>query len=837
MRLAALALVGVAAFFYAGATDSRAVSFNDDWKFILSDSAVYASPDYDDSAWRQLSLPHDWAIEGDFSESNPSGTGGGALPGGVGWYRKAFPTPAGEKNRNVFVDFDGAYMNSTVFVNGHELGTRPYGYASFSYDITPWLKKDGTDNLIAVRVDNAEQPNSRWYSGCGIYRNVWLRTLGDIHIPLWGQHIRTDVSAEKAVIDITTDIVSRLRGKTAVSVYSALIDASGKMVAKTPATTVVLSSKQKEASAKASVTIDRPHLWSTEDPYLYTLATYVSDSRTGELLDTYLTTTGLRFFNFDPRKGFSLNGKPMKLNGVCMHHDLGALGAAVNTRAIERQLSILKEMGANAYRASHNPPAPEVLDLCDRMGILVMDETFDMWRKKKTSHDYSRYFDEWHERDLADLVRRDRNHPSVIIWSIGNEVLEQWNDASADTLSLEEANLILNFGHGKDKLAADDGSMSVNSLLTKKLADFTRLLDPDRPVTAGCNEPNPGNHLFRSGSLDIIGYNYHDDWFDSIPGWFPEKPFVITESVSGLMTRGYYRMPSDSMYIWPVRWDIPFTDPSFSCSSYDNCHVPWGNTHEGTMRHVEEKDFIAGQFVWTGFDYLGEPTPFGWPARSSYFGIVDLAGIPKDIYYIYQSRWRPEKTVLHLFPHWNWTPGETIDLKAYYNNADEVELFLNGESKGVRSMQPGKYHVMWRIPFEPGTLEAVSRKDGRIVARQTIRTAGEPYAIRLTPDRSLIKADGNDLSYVLTEIVDRDGNLCPLADNQITFRVEGAGYNTGVDNGSPTSLERFKSDRRKAFYGKAMLIVRNNGQEGPVTVTASSPGLRPYTATINSNAK
>ena len=296
-----------------------------------------------------------------------------------------------------------------------------------------------------------------------------------------------------------------------------------------------------------------------------------------------------------------------------MHHDLGALGAAVNTRALERQLEILKEMGANAYRASHNPPAPEVLDLCDSMGILVMDESFDMWRKKKTSHDYSRYFDQWHERDLSDLIRRDRNHPSVIINSIGNEVLEQWNDASADTLSLEEANLILNFGHGKDKLAAAGDEMSVNSMLTRKLADMTRSLDPTRPITAGCNEPDPGNHLFRSGALDLIGYNYHDDWFDSVPKWFPGKPFIITESVSGLMTRGYYRMPSDSMYIWPVRWEIPFYDESFSCSSYDNCHVPWGNTHEGTMRHVQENDFISGQFVWTGFDYLGEPTPSDGP--------------------------------------------------------------------------------------------------------------------------------------------------------------------------------------------------------------------------------
>lgn len=835
--LACLVLFGGAAIFSASAADPRAQSFNDGWRFTLGDSPAMAEKGYDDSSWRSLSLPHDWAIEGDFSEKNPSGTGGGALPGGIGWYRKNFTLAPEQRGKNIFVDFDGVYMNSTVFINGHELGTRPYGYASFSYDITPWLDREG-ENVIAVRVDNAEQPNSRWYSGCGIYRNVWLRSLGDIHIPLWGQHVTTPIVTDSAArIDISTEIVSKVKKAANLSVYTALIDATGKMVEKSAPQAVKLDRKHPDTTVKTSVSVTSPHLWSTDDPYLYTLATYVSDARTGELLDTYLTTTGLRYFNFDPKTGFSLNGKPMKINGVCMHHDLGALGAAVNTRGIERQLEILKEMGANAYRASHNPPAPKVLDLCDRMGILVMDETFDMWRKKKTSHDYARYFPEWHERDLTDLVRRDRNHPSVIVWSIGNEVLEQWSDAKADTLSLEQANLILNFGHGKEMLAAESDSLSVNSLLTKKLADMVRSLDPARPVTAGCNEPDPGNHLFRSGALDIIGYNYHDNWFDSVPEWFPANPFIITESVSALMTRGYYRMPSDSMFIWPKRWDIPFEDPSFSCSSYDNCHVPWGNTHEGTLNHVDSKDFISGQFVWTGFDYLGEPTPFGWPARSSYFGIVDLAGIPKDIYYMYQSQWRPDKNVLHLFPHWNWEPGQEIDLWAYYNNADEVELFINGESKGVRRPEPGKYHASWRVNFTPGTVKAVSRKDGHIVATDEIRTAGAPHHIRLTPDRDIIKADGSDLSYILVEILDKDGNLCPWADNLVNFTVSGAGRNEGVDNGSPISLERFKDDKRKAFYGKAMLIVRSDGTEGPVTVTATSDGLAPFTTTVNAIGK
>ncbi|MDE6394558.1 MAG: beta galactosidase jelly roll domain-containing protein, partial [Duncaniella sp.] len=517
MRALCLAFIGIVSFMSVLGADPRAVPFVDGWRFILADSAQYKDPGYDDSHWRSLTLPHDWAIEGDFSQSNPSGTAGGALPGGVGWYRKTFTPDARLKDKNLHVDFDGVYMNSTVYINGHELGTRPYGYASFSYDITPWLNAEG-ENVIAVRVDNAEQPNSRWYSGCGIYRNVWLRAQGDVSIPLWGQHVMAEVSDSLAHIDIATELVSRDRKPRKVQIYTTLIS-SGKLIERSEPQIVTLTRKQPEQTVKSEITVRNPHLWSTDDPYLYTLMTFVQDASTGEMLDTYTLDTGLRYFDFDPRTGFSLNGRRMKINGVCMHHDLGALGAAVNTRAIERQIEILKEMGVNAWRCSHNPPAPEVLDLCDRMGILVMDETFDMWRKKKTAHDYARYFDEWHERDMTDQIKRDRNHPSIIINSIGNEVLEQWGKADADNLTAEEANLLLNFGHGKEQLAASGGKMSINSLLAIKLADLARSLDPTRPVTAGCNEPKRGNHLFRSGALDIIGYNYHDDWFDSVPRW------------------------------------------------------------------------------------------------------------------------------------------------------------------------------------------------------------------------------------------------------------------------------------------------------------------------------
>ncbi len=803
--------------------NSSRKGFNNDWSFALIDNDSAASPTFDDNAWRKLNLPHDWAIEGDFSKDNPSGTGGGALPGGIGWYRKHFVIPNSDKGKQIYIDFDGAYMNSSVYVNGHYLGTRPYGYASFSYDITPYIEY-GKENLIAVKVDNAEQPNSRWYSGCGIYRNVWLRALNPIHIAQWGQAVIATVDGENGYLNITTEIENNSKSNAEINVYSELIGSDGKTEAKSTPQTIILGDDGRLAEVMSEITITGPRLWDIDTPDRYTLVTYIEDAATGKIIDTYRTVTGFRTFEFDAEKGFSINGRSMKINGVCLHHDAGALGAVVNRRAIERQLEIMKEMGVNAIRCSHNPPAPELLELCDSMGLLVMDETFDMWRKKKTEHDYARYFDEWHERDLTDLIRRDRNHPSIFMWSIGNEVLEQWSDAKADTLSLEQANLILNFGHSKEMLAAE-GEMSVNSLLTKKLADMVRQYDPTRPVTAGCNEPNPGNHLFRSGALDVIGYNYHDEWFKDVPENFPGKPFIVTESVSGLMTRGYYRMPSDSMYIWPKRWDIPFFDESFSCSSYDNCHVPWGINHEGSLHNVQNSDYIMGQFIWTGFDYLGEPTPYGWPARSSYFGIVDLAGFPKDVYYMYQSQWRPDKTVLHLFPHWNWADGQEIDMWAYYNNADEVELFINGESQGIRKPEAGKYHSAWRVRFKPGIATVVSRKDGKEVARQEIKTASRPYQIRLIPDRTEIRPDGNDLCYITAEIVDSDGNICPTADNEITFSVTGAGTNVGVDNGSPISLERFKSDNRKAFNGKALLIVQNNGKSGNITVEATSSGL------------
>ena len=805
-------------------------SFNNNWKFSLGDVEGASVFTFDDSEWRQLNLPHEWAIEGEFSTDNPSGTGGGALPGGIGWYRKTFVADKAYAGKKVFIDFDGVYMNSEVFINGVSLGKRPYGYISFRYDLTPYLKI-GEENVIAVRVDNQEQPNSRWYSGCGIYRNVWLTVTNPIHVDLWGTYVTTpQVSDKEATVSVCTSIKNEGTVDVEVKVVSSLLDAEGNRVGET--TSVIPISKDSVGTYQQTLNVDSPILWSVNNPYLYTLETEVWVA--GKLVDTYETTTGIRSFEFSAEKGFVLNGEQVKIKGVCMHHDLGCLGAAVNTRAIERQLEILQEMGCNGIRCSHNPPAPELLQLCDEMGFIVMDETFDMWRKKKTRYDYSLYFNEWHERDLTDLMLRDRNHPSIFMWSIGNEVLEQWSDANADTLSLEEANMILNFGHSAEMLAKEGSEMSVNSLLTKKLADMTRALDPTRPVTAGCNEPNPYNHLFASGALDIIGFNYHDDWFMGVPKNFPRKPFIVTESVSSLMTRGYYKMPSDKPILCPERWDKPYYDSSFSCSSYDHCRAPWGSHHENTLRLVIDNDFISGQYIWTGFDYIGEPTPYGWPARSSYFGIVDLAGFPKDIYYMYQSQWT-DKDVLHLFPHWNWEEGQEIDLWAYFNHADEVELFINGRSQGVKTMPEGKYHVVWRVKYEPGTIKAVSRKEGKVVMEKEIHTAGEPAQIRLTADRTEIQADGTDLSFITVEIVDKDGNFCPNANNLVNFDVQGAAFIAGVDNGNQTSMESFKAPHRKAFYGKCLVVLQNNGERGNIQLNAVSEGLEKAMLNIQAN--
>ena len=807
-KLLILFVVLAAVTFRAEAREK--INFDKGWRFILADSAQMSLAMYDDSAWRMLNVPHDWAIEGDFSASAPSGNSGGALPGGVGWYRKSFEVAAADKGKLFYIDFDGVYMNAKVWINGQLLGQRPYGYSSFRFDLTPHLKF-GARNVVAVRVDNSDQPNSRWYSGCGIYRHVWLVKTEKIHVAHWGTH----VVAEGNKVSVSVSIDNNTTSQQTVVVRNKIISPAGVQVA-SASKKLSLNPSTKSIRSLSQLKVSRPQIWSCETPYIYKVVTTIEQN--GKVIDTYETPTGFRTFKFDAEKGFSLNGKSMKINGVCQHHDLGCLGAAVNEDALYRQLRILKEMGTNAVRCSHNPPAPELLAMCDTMGLIVMDESFDMWRRRKTKNDYARFFDQWAERDLTDLVLRDRNHPSILMWSIGNEVLEQWSSADADTLSAEQANLILNAGHDASTLSHGT-EMSVNSLLCKKLCEIIRRLDNTRPITAGCNEPDPKNHLFKSGALDIIGFNYHHQWVKDVPKNFPGKPFIFSESVSALQTRGFYMMPSDSVYKAPIEWWLPYQDPSFQCSAYDNMHASWSSTHEETWDVVKHNDFVGGQFIWTGFDYIGEPTPYGFPARSSYFGIVDLAGFPKDSYYMYQSEWT-DKQVLHLFPHWNWLEGQDIDLWCYYNNADEVELFINGRSQGVKAKKDDhEYHLMWRVKFEPGEVKAVARKNGKVVAEKTIRTSGAPAQLRMTSDRIRFgnNPNGDNLAFITVEVIDKDGNLCPRADDQVFFEVEG-GRIVGVDNGNPISMERFKDTKRKAFNGKCLVVVATDG--GDVTVRA-----------------
>ncbi|MEG8946488.1 beta-galactosidase GalB [Rosettibacter firmus] len=771
-------------------------NFCKDWKFHLGDIANGNDPSLNDNNWRLLNLPHDWSIEGEFSKDHPATPGGGALPGGIGWYRKSFFVSSDDKEKLFFIDFDGVYRNSEVWINGNYLGKRPYGYSSFRYELTPYLKF-GEKNIIAVKVDNSLQPNSRWYSGSGIYRNVWLVKTNKVFVDHWGTYITTPVvNKNYAKVSIQIKVRNRYDKIIPVGVKTRIINSKDKIVAESETLKEIKSDSV--AVINQEIEIANPELWSIENPELYKALTIIEVE--GKIFDDYETTFGIRTFEFHPQKGFFLNGKHVKIKGVCNHHDLGCLGAAINERAIERQLEIMKAMGVNAIRTSHNPPAPELLNLCDKMGFIVMDEAFDMWKTKKTEYDYAMDWDKWYKRDLEDMILRDRNHPSIFIWSIGNEVMEQW--------------------------IRDD---SIGIVLTKELTKIVKNLDPTRPVTAACNGPEPENPLIKADVLDLIGFNYHHHLFEEFPKTYPGKKFIATETTSALATRGHYDMPSDSIRRWPKRWDLPLEDgnPDNTCSAYDNCSAPWGSTHEETWKIIKKHDFLSGMFIWTGFDYLGEPTPYSWPSRSSYFGIVDLAGFPKDVYYMYQSEWT-DKPVLHVFPHWNWKEGQIIDVWAY-TNCDEVELFLNGNSLGTKRKTGDDLHLMWRIKFSPGVLKAIGRKNGKEILVREIKTAKEPYKIALEADRKIIKADGKDLSFVTVKILDENNTLVPYADNLVNFEIEGEGKIIGVDNGSQTSHEPFKANYRRAFNGLCLVVIQSNEKPGKIKLTAKSENLLPST--------
>ncbi len=792
--------------------------FNAGWKFHLGDLHNAQVPAFADADWRELNLPHDWSIEGDFSASNPATPGGGALPGGIGWYRKTFTVSNQHKGKQVYIDFDGIYWNSSVWINGHFLGNRPNGYISFRYDLTSYIQFGG-ENVIAVKVDNSRQPNSRWYSGSGIYRKVQLHFLNPVHVAYSGTYITTpQLSLPFAQVQIETTLENKLAEKGRIIIETTIADKQGKVLALKRDSVTLNAPGPNVFNQKIPVT--EWALWDINNPVLYTATTTIRKGKT--ILDVYHTGFGFRDFYFDAEEGFFLNGKNLKILGVCNHHDLGCLGTAVNRVALRRQLQIMKDMGVNALRTAHNPQARELLELCDEMGLLVMDEMFDMWRKKKSPFDYAQYFPEWHQRDLADFIKRDRNHPSVIMWSVGNEVLEQWSHIDADTLNLQEANMILNFANTLNRKSADT-SLHINSLLAIKLADLARHLDPTRPVITGNNETEPYNHIFRANTMDIIGFNYHENNWPDFHKQFPGQKLLITESTSGLMSRGFYLLPSDSAFIWPKSWDQPFDRAVHHCSSYDHNHVPWGTTHEDSWKLVKKFPHISGMFIWTGFDYLGEPTPFWWPSRSSYFGIVDLAGFPKDVYYMYQSEWT-DKKLLHIFPHWNWNPGDTVDVWAYYNQADEAELYLNGRSLGKRSKNGDDLHVVWRTIFEPGSLSVVSRKNGVAVLEKEIHTAGQPANIRLTPDRSRLNANAQDLSFVTVELIDARGNPVPVADQLMHFSIEGPAIIAGTDNGDPTDTLSLKKPMRKLFNGKALVVVQETGN-GEIILKAFAEGM------------
>ncbi len=651
----ALALASPRPGIAQGRTTAR---FDAGWKFHLGDVPGAKATAYDDSGWRPLDLPHDWSIEGPFSEKNPAGAGGGALPGGIGWYRKTFTVPASDRGRLLFIDFDGIYRDSEVWINGHYLGKRPYGYSSFRYEMTPYLEFGGS-NVLAVRVDNSRQPNSRWYSGSGIYRHVWLVTTNPIHIAHWGTYVTTPVvSARRARVDVRTTVQNTTSRESAITLRTTVYDSTGRAVADVSSDVDVPADSALEIPQ--SLSVRNPMLWSPDSPALYRVVSRVDCD--GRPCDDLTTPLGIRAFTFDAQRGFILNGVRVEIRGVCLHGDLGALGAALNDRALERELQIMKAMGVNAIRTSHNPPAPELLEMADRMGFLVMDEAFDGWKIAKTKYDYHLDWDAWHDRDLADMVRRDRNHPSVILWSIGNEVREQGDSSGIP--------------------------------IARELAGVVRSLDPTRPITAGLDHPDTFNYVIRSRALDVIGVNYHDTMWAAFPEIFPGQKFVATEATSSLNTRGYYKQPSDSIARFGGPWmkdPGPTPNKSYRLSDYDNRAAAWGSLHEESLRSIRAHDYLTGMFVWTGFDYLGEPTPYGWPARSSYFGIVDLAGLPKDAYWLYQSLWT-SRPVLHMFPHWNWSPGDTIDVWAY-TNADSAELSLNGRPLGVRHMRGDTLHL------------------------------------------------------------------------------------------------------------------------------------------------
>ncbi|WP_052446703.1 Ig-like domain-containing protein [Candidatus Soleaferrea massiliensis] len=799
---------------FASADGERRVEWGDSWKFHLGNPDGAQKNSFDDSGWQDVTLPHDWSIYFDFNLRSSAGQTAGFLDGGTGWYRKSLVVTPEMQDKRITLNFDGVIQVSTVYVNGLNVGKHFNGYTSFSYDITDQLHKDGSANVIAVKVENTT-PSERWYSGSGIYRNVYLTMTEDIYVGENGTYLTTptleeDIRKNIARVEVKTHVVNASGREQDITLQTRILDADGGEAGRTEST---VASAAGAADFEQDIQIENPRLWSAEDPYLYTAVSTVMAG--GRVVDRYETTIGLRYFKFDSNEGFSLNGEYMKLRGVCMHHDLGALGAAVNYRATERQVEILKEMGVNAIRTSHNPASPELIEICNKMGVMVMEEAFDIWTIAKSSNDYSNYFMANAESDIKSMVNRDKNAPSVIIWSIGNEIPYDSNGVQ----------------------------------IAENLNRWVKEVDTTRPTTIAENKHNDATARQIFNIVDLVGFNYpssgtYSDNHRGNPNWI----VYGSETSSAIRSRGVYYDPNNKHVgdNWTTR----------QCSSYDNQHVSWGRTAQEAWRNDRDRKYVAGQFIWTGFDYIGEPTPY-WEspkadtteiAKSSYFGIVDTAGFPKDTYYLYQSVWT-EEPMVHLLPHWNWNEGDTVQVWAY-SNVDTVELFLNGESLGEKRFitkttdygmqyleaENDEMYLKWDIAFEPGELKAVAKKDGRVMATDVVRTANSAHSVKLTPDRRVIDADGRDLSFITVDIVDNQGTLVPDADNLVSFEVTG-GVIKGVDNGNAISLERYQDDKRKAFNGKALLIVASDGSGGPIRVTAKSAGLAAGTTTVYAQDK
>nr|MDO8114676.1 glycoside hydrolase family 2 TIM barrel-domain containing protein [Candidatus Sigynarchaeota archaeon] len=779
---------------------------HEDWNFSLGDVSNAQETTFNDDEWQLVNLPHDWSIKGKFTKESFEyidmlkniGHRIGYLPQGIGWYRKRFHVPDGDKEKVTYIQFDGVYRNATVWLNGHQLGFHPYGYTSFYFDLTPFLKF-GETNVLAVRVDNFGI-SSRWYTGSGIYRKVTINTMEKIHVAHWGTYVTTpEVSAAAAKVRARTRIANDSGISCNVDIMTEILDKGA----------VVASSKESRALSPGETEIDqliavkKPTLWSVDNPHLYTARATISSN--GDVLDVYDTVFGIRSFKFDPDKGFFLNGQSLKIKGVCLHHDNGCIGAVEHERAVARKLRILKEVGCNAIRTSHNPPSVELLDACDKEGFLVMAEAFDEWKARKTPFGYWIHFNEWYERDMTDFVRRDRNHPSIILWSVGNEVHEQ--------------------------------TIPAGTAVCKALVDIFHAEDPTRPVTSGSNHPSDANKYGYSDLLDVVGYNYFGDRvihmgddgyvveYDEEHKKYPKRCMIGSENVSNWSTRGVYRWPVGfSGQAWKLGDD-------FMCPAYDLIS-------EISLLVLKTRPYVSGMFTWEGFDYIGEPTPYDWPSRSSNYGIVDLAGFPKDTYYMYQSQWTSPacKPMVHVLPHWNWETGMTVPVWVY-SNCESAELVVNGKSLGTKkfaeAQDEGLLHLEWEVPYEPGEITAIAKQGTKAMATKTVRTSKAPCKIMLKADWTEIAADGNDITYITASIHDIDGNFVPTAQNLVTFTVKGPATVIGVDNGNPISHEPFFEDQIHAFNGLCLAVVQSEDHAGSITVTASSLGLKSDAVTIN----